>query len=202
MTLESQNLTFGLGANLPILDGQPLRAADYRDEIVEGFRATYRFLIDQRAAVFASGGSLASFAHRPVRFLFRQTRTYWTLLMNALHPDRLRDGADFSIELEALCRPLLDAAERPRLWPLVALERQTLERMDVPYFTASTSSTSLPAAAGQTLDACFAESSYDRVVTRLRAFDEADLERQVDLIRRSLDDADARKDGWEDVMPT
>jgi lantibiotic modifying enzyme len=108
-------------------------------------------------------------------------------LKRALRPDLLRDGVDFGIELEVLCRPLLRTREKPRLWPLLRHEIRALERLDVPYFTSSTASDSLRLGPNEVIEDCFLGPSYEQVMTRLRNLDDDDLERQVGIIRGSLE---------------
>ena len=50
----------------------------------------------------------------PVRFLFRDTQTYQLMLNDASLPRFLRDGADRSVALDALSKPLVRPGGSPR----------------------------------------------------------------------------------------
>ena len=63
------------------------------------------------------------FRGQSVRFVFRATRLYGAVLVFALRPAHLHDGADFSLAFELLARALLTAADRPASWPILGAER-------------------------------------------------------------------------------
>ncbi len=166
-------------ANVPLLDDVPVCLDEHADELVDGFRQMYRFLVACRAALLAPDSPLHGLAHQQVRFVHRPSRVYALLFAKLLDPRYLRDGADRSIQLELLSRAVVPSEERPRWWPLVAAEQRALEHADIPFFTAPTSSDGLEVLPGRTIEACFAEPSFDLVLARLTALDEEDLERQV-----------------------
>jgi type 2 lantibiotic biosynthesis protein LanM len=58
--------------------------------------------------------------------------------------------------------------------------------MDIPYFSASTSSTALPLAPDYTIEAFFAESGHQRVVDRVSRLNIEDLEQQIRFIYTAL----------------
>lgn len=173
-------------ANAPTLRGVPLSPNDYAAEIEAGFEQMYRFLMERRGELLAPDGPLAALAHQSVRWIWRGTRGYSLLLTKALEPGYLRDGADRSVQLDLLSRALLLEETRPRDWPLVEEERQSLERHDVPYFTASSNRDGLDLAPGGTVEGLFQEPCYARVLSRLRELDDRDLERQKSFIHATL----------------
>ncbi|MGH7268430.1 MAG: type 2 lanthipeptide synthetase LanM family protein [Candidatus Rokuibacteriota bacterium] len=168
--------------NVPHAGGTELDPDAFLEEILTGFRAMYRFLMTHRARLEAEHGPLASFRDAPARFVFRPTRSYQALLEQSVAPDRLGDGADRSIALEALCRAYLTADRRPPAWPVLRQELASLERFDIPYLTAAPTGTTLRAGS-ESIPAFFAAASYDQVRERLASLSEADLELQVGLIR-------------------
>lgn len=187
MSLVLEDYTSRSAANAPTLNGHRLRPDEHVDNIVSGFREMYRFFRDHRTGLLDEDSPFVSMCRRQNRFIARPTQVYASVLKRALRPDSLRDGVDFGIELEALCRPLLQTQEKPKLWPLLRHEIRALERLDVPYFTNSTASDSLRLGPNEIIEGCFAGPSYEQVVTRLRELDDADLERQVRIIREALE---------------
>jgi type 2 lantibiotic biosynthesis protein LanM len=193
MTLEYGPVKMGAQANWPMLDGTFLPLEEHTAEVVAGFQQMYRFLLDQREALLAAESPLYELARKPVRFVYRATRVYFSIARKLLHPMYLRDGADRSMQLELLGRavvplegPFRDNGERSRWWSVFAAERQAMEQADIPFFTARASSRDLIVVPGREIGACFQEPSFELVVARLQALDDEDLERQVAFIQGSV----------------
>jgi type 2 lantibiotic biosynthesis protein LanM len=173
-------------ANLPSLDGVNLSASDYVEELVDGFRQMYQFLMAHREALLAPNGPLTSLANQRVRFVFRSTQIYGSLLKETLQPKLLRDGVDRSIALDVLSRALLKFETKPHSWSLLEVEKQALAQLDIPLFTTRSDSDALTIAPNQTIEQYFTEPSYDIVTARLHKLNENDLEQQISFIRSSL----------------
>lgn len=181
-------------ANTPFLESVNLSLNDYLEDFVAGFQQMYQFLVNHRGAILAANGPLAAFAHQPVRFVFRPTRVYASVLSQALDPKFLRDGCDRSIELDILCRGLLSSDSKHIFWSLLSVEQQAMEQLDLPRFTACSDSDALTIpsqgdyaiALHQTIERCFAQPSYSYVIYHLQQLNEADLAKQISLIRGAL----------------
>jgi type 2 lantibiotic biosynthesis protein LanM len=70
--------------------------------------------------------------------------------------------------------------------PLLSKEREALEQIDIPLFTASSGSDDLTIVPNQTIDKCFTEPSFNRVVSRLNQLNDQDLEQQINFVRGAL----------------
>ncbi|HBY94321.1 MAG TPA: hypothetical protein DEP84_10230, partial [Chloroflexi bacterium] len=175
----------GRAINRPTLNGAALVLSDYEADLVAGFRQMYRFLLEQREALLAPDGPLAGFAGQAIRFTFRKTRLYWSLLEATLAPRFMRDGADRSIQLDALSRALL-SEDQPSLWPLVRSEQAALAQMDIPRFTGHTDGHALKVSGDERIDDAFSESGYALARARLAGLSEGDLERQIGFIRVAI----------------
>jgi type 2 lantibiotic biosynthesis protein LanM len=193
MTMRHRQVETQSALNLPMFAGKQLCVHDYADELIDGFRQMYRFLLAHRQALLAPAGPLPHFAHQQVRFIFRGTRVYSALEQKLLAPKYLRDGVDRSLQLERLARVLLEPdnppsgqAKPPTWWHLYAAEREALEQADIPYFTAATWNDSLSLAPGQEVTHCFEGPSFQHVLTRLNALCEEDLDLQVSFIEGAL----------------
>jgi len=173
----------GGSRNVPVVDGAPASPAEHVDDLVAGFRAVYRALVQGRGELLAPGGPLRRMAGERLRFVFRDTSLYSTLLERTLHPDCLRDGADRGMQLDVLSRTLLTLDARPAIWPIVAAEQEALERMDVPFFTVRVDSRDLELPTGVTIRDAFRESAWDELLRRLGALSEEDLRFQEGLVR-------------------
>lgn len=187
MRLSYEHGTTQRSVNTPSLDGVNLALNDYLEEIVDGFRQMYWFLINHQQAILAPDGPLTVLAHQPVRFVFRRTKIYSLISAITLDPKFLRDGADRSVYLDILSRGMLSpTANKPLFWSLLDVEKQALEQMDIPLFAARSDSDGLTIAANQTIEKCFTQPSFNLVVSRLKQLNQQDLEQQISFIRGSI----------------
>lgn len=185
MALEYESSTMPTQANAALLNGVTLLPSDYVEEIVDGFQQMYQFLMEQEV-LLATHSPLAALAHQQVRWIFRESKVYGLILSKTLQPKFLKDGADRSIELDVLSRAFLAVDKKPRIWPLLAVELQAMEQVDLPFFRANTGSDVMTVHPDINIEACFKEPSYDLVITRLKQLSGADLALQIAIIRGSL----------------
>jgi type 2 lantibiotic biosynthesis protein LanM len=180
--------------NVPTLDGRPVSPHEHVDEFVSGFEDTYRFLSANRGDLAGASGPLAPFRGQAHRFLVRPTYLYKQVQRASLDPAFLRAGVDRSIALEVLGRAFLDLPSRPGCWPIVGLEIDALERMDVPYFEAAADRPDLLVGRETVSPGYFVESAWDQMMARLARLGDADLARQAFLVRGAFQAREARND--------
>jgi type 2 lantibiotic biosynthesis protein LanM len=159
---------------------------NYIVEIEDGFRQMYCFLINQKKVLLASDSPLKILKDQEVRFVFRSTKIYRSILLKTLNPKYLRDGIDRSIEFDVLCRGFLSSPSKPLLWPLLEVERQALEQMDIPKFKANSSSSNLTLGNDIFIKNCFIKSSYEFVIHNLQQLSVKILEQQLYFIREAF----------------
>lgn len=181
--------------NVPRIGEVVASPNDYVDELVRGFERMYRLLLRRRASLLPPTGPLAALRGPPVRFVHRSTRIYATILRHSLEPRFLRDGVSRSIELEVLGRAYLVAEDDEAGPALLAAERRALERLDIPYFWTDPDGTLYIDAVPVRSEAFVP--SFERVLERQAALDEADLRVQVGMIRGALFARVARADAPE-----
>lgn len=172
--------------NVVVLGGEVVSPNDHVDSIVRGFTEMYDMIAQRSAELVATGGVLEAFGDKVVRFIFRNTETYGMLLEHSLDPRFLRCGLDRSIELEYLSRALLHSDDRPMEWPIVVAEIEALERLDIPHFQTTASSTSLTLGSAGVIDELFEHSGYERTRQRVARLQPADRELQAQMIRGSF----------------
>lgn len=173
-------------ANAASLDGINLSPSDYVEELVDGFRQMYQFLMAHREALLATNGPLTKFADRRVRFIFRPTQVYGSVLKKALQTKYLRNGVDRSIVLDVLSKSLLKSETKPHCWSIIAAEKKALIQLDIPLFATRSNRDDLKITPNETIKQYFTQPSYDLVIARLHQLHENDLEQQISLIRSSL----------------
>ena len=104
MELVNKPIQMPPGKNELFLNGKSQSAVDYIEEVISGFEWMYRFVSSIRDRICRRGGPLDQMKAQKVRFGLRTTRFYGQLLSYILQPCYLRDGVDWSIELEVLWR--------------------------------------------------------------------------------------------------
>lgn len=172
--------------NRPFRQGVKASLSDYSEELVDGFREMYHFLVQRKQALLTPGSPIAAFAHQKVRLVFRNTNVYFSILQKSLEPKYLRDGVERSIELDILSRAFLCWETKHRFWSLLKAEQRALEQLDIPYFTAYSDSDALFVSPNQTIEKFLGQPSYDDVISRLQQLNDADLAKQISIIRESV----------------
>ncbi|HET7436169.1 MAG TPA: type 2 lanthipeptide synthetase LanM family protein [Thermoanaerobaculia bacterium] len=171
------------GRNLPTVSGQAPRLEEHVDEIVSGFQAMYRLIVEHRDALLESDGPLAAFANDEIRTVLRNTRTYGMLLGESFHPDVLRDAIDRSRLFERLWdRARFDE----QLFAVVPAEIRELERGDIPMFTSRPNCRHLWSSSGELFADYFDATSHEAVRARIATLDDSDLQRQTWFITASI----------------
>ena len=107
----------------------------------------------------------------PVRRIRRPTVVYARLLWSSLGPDALRSGVDRDLVLEALRSPAMPSAPREAA---VQAEQRSLRRLDIPYFTVTSTSRNNPGTAGN--------SGWQEMQRRVAGMSAADETQQAELI--------------------
>lgn len=182
MRLNYQTGTIPVKANVLILDGKALSPNDYLDELIQGFEQMYRLLMARRTDLLDTNSPWRNLASQRVRFIFRSTQIYGTILLKTLSPNLLRFGIDRSIELHLLSRAFLLSPNQPKAWPIFLAELQAMEQLDIPYFAAQANSEALSVGLQSPIEEYFKESSYSRVLRNLNRLSEADLDYQIAII--------------------
>ncbi|MFB2934491.1 type 2 lanthipeptide synthetase LanM family protein [Aerosakkonemataceae cyanobacterium BLCC-F154] len=183
---DTKDLQFSIPSNVPVLKNFPLSPNDYLAEIITGFEQMYRFLMKKREILLASDTPLLLMKDRRVRFIFRATRIYWTILQKTFAPQFLRNGCDRSIELDILARAFLVSDRKPKAWSIFQAELKAMEQMDIPYFAASPDSEALTIGVEKPIEQYFRASSYQEVIAQLQNFDETNLVQQIEIIKGSF----------------
>jgi type 2 lantibiotic biosynthesis protein LanM len=186
MTLSYEYVKTQPDINVPSLDGINLSPNDYTDEIMQGFRQMYQFFVKHREAIQAPDGPLTEFAYQRVRFVFRSTRIYRNILEKTIHPKFLRNGAERSIQLDALSSLALSSDSKPIFWSLLKLEHQALEQLDIPLFIVRANSEDLILFEKKNIENFFTEPSFNLVISCLNQLNNQDLEQQIGFIQGSL----------------
>lgn len=174
------------GDSLPVLDGETHDPREYADEIIDGFRSAYDFLLDHRATLLSPDGPLAAFADTRVRFFYRESAAYGKAMRPLWTSPYLRSGLDAGLRIEQLTRRLDLASHPDSHWRVYRAERDAVWRMDVPRFAVNTTDRDVRVA-GDVLSAELPETPLESLRNCVRSLDEADRERQVEYLVLAYD---------------
>ncbi|HEX8893752.1 MAG TPA: type 2 lanthipeptide synthetase LanM family protein, partial [Terriglobales bacterium] len=172
--------------NVPFGADQEANPTLYVEEVVAGFREMYKLLLSHRGALLESNSPLDELARSPMRLVFRDTSTYFSILKNSVDASLLRDGAERSIHLELLSRVLLVSDSNSRFVPFLKAEKQALTDLDIPFFTIRPQSRAMDIGHGEVIEDCFTQAGYESVCERLLGLGDQNLEEQVGIIRGSF----------------
>ena len=126
---------------------------------------------------------LRSFERVETRVIVRRTQVYGRVLQESLHPDLLRDGAEHKAFFDRLPAASLPGLSTEQLLPS---ERRDLMEQDVPFFATEPGSLSIWDSRGEQIRDFHGMSGMDAVRQRLQELSESDLNRQLWIIRASL----------------
>jgi lantibiotic modifying enzyme len=172
-------------ANVPLLDGRPVQAESYAEDVVAGFREIYRLLLEHRGELLSDDGPLAVFRTAEARFLMRNTRVYGLLLRCAILPEFLGSEGEYQARIRSLLEKLGGNGLGSGDSALAEAEAAALDSLDVPLFTVRADSTSLFDGPVEIPDV-MAAPGCDDVQDLIRSLNEEDLARQVANIRGSF----------------
>lgn len=163
-----------------LLDGEddPMIRGYFRDAewVKTGMEAMYRFLIRHRSELLNENSPLSDLKKNQIRIRYRRTGFYRAVLKKALKSINLRDGIDFSMQLDRLSNSFLKTENgKPATWPLLKAEHQALSRLDIPYFATRTAGDDLVFGVEQAVAVPFAEPGCQFVMNRLKRLDKVDF---------------------------
>ena len=130
--------------NLPHVNGLYAKFSDHIEDLIAGFDACARFLLEKgkSAALFKGFSGLT------VRKVVRATRFYAMLLQRLKNHKAMDDGVTWSAQADFVARLAdWDAADDP-LWPVQRAERSALLALNVPHFVTATDGDELKDEAG------------------------------------------------------
>ena len=199
MAVEAEDPTIDRSENVPTVDGEDHLPGEYVDEMVRGFERTYETVQRLRdegrfRSEVVDEGALDGVE---TRLVYRGTHRYASVLRSAAARDPLRDGARLTVEFDRLAVPFFDdRIESDRCWLLLAAERRSLRRRDVPRFTTTPTGTTV-SHDGDSVSVSADASGVERAGRRLDAMDGTDRDRQTWLLERCFRSYDLSESGGD-----
>ena len=156
---------------------------EYRAELIDGFCALYRTILDHKADFVRF---LDQFGHAETRFIYRPTQVYGLLQKGARSSRNLTSGVRQSAIFEQLYRvPLRENGLTPQTKELTDFEVESLLGLDIPRFNVRLDTRDLRSAGFCVRDA-LRRKPLDTVRERISAMDDGDLTFQLEVIHESL----------------
>ena len=136
MDFEVEMATITPTDNYPSINGEPVSAKNYLDEVVDGFKQVYDEFLERDTHEIIDE---FEFDGVQTRYIFRVTRMYADVVKSLLTPRSLRDAMHGTLKLDKLLLELESYTDQSRelFKPLLECERQALLELNVPSFTSS-----------------------------------------------------------------
>lgn len=130
--------------NLPHVNGLYAKFSDHIEELIAGFDAYARFLLEKGK----SAGLFDGFSGLAVRKVVRATRFYAMLLQRLKNHKTMDDGVVWSAQADFVARLADWDADEDPLWPVQRAERSALLTLNIPHFVSATDGHELKDEAG------------------------------------------------------
>lgn len=195
--MEAETSGMYIGYKNPISDEAPNRARLngefrqpylYEREMINGFSAAYKIVMENRQAF---SKELHKLRKTVSRFLAVDTQRYSMVLSGSYHPELLLDGADREVFLYTMWKGRGLCEE-----PVVKSEVKCLLNGDIPYFYYKLDSTGLCTVQGEEVGHYFSEPAIDILYRRLASLEQEDLEKQCAYIQIAFALMPGRKEGY------
>ncbi|WP_023591207.1 type 2 lanthipeptide synthetase LanM family protein [Streptomyces thermolilacinus] len=167
--------------NRPLPDARPVRHADHRAALLEGFRDAYGTITAHRDELLC--GLLDRWADGRGRLIARSTRLYATLLEESTHPGVLGDALARESVFSLLWS---ESAHDPARQRLVEHEIADLWAGDVPFFAHRPARAAVWTAHGTRLDGVIARPALDAARHKIAAMGEVDRYDQEWIVNATL----------------
>lgn len=171
---------------LPVFDDERHDPREYADEIVDGFRRAYDFLLANKTALLSPDGPLSAFEETDIRFLYRDSATYAKVRRPLWTSKYLRSGLSVGLRVDLLTRQLDLQTHADTQWAVFRAERSALWNLDIPRFTLTTTEQTVAFGEQQRSDV-LEQTPLAAVRERIRALDATDRAEQVAYLRLAYD---------------
>ena len=177
--IEYEHLQVNMPGCIVKLGNATVNPADYVEEICDGFQKAYQIflkdgVVKQMLEPFFDGKS---------RVVLRHTQQYFMYRFTSLHQDFCKDMED----RRDLLSVLYEKEEDEISHKIHTYEMESLLRLDIPYFEVAGRSRSLYDGDGGEYESYFSHSPFEAWNRKISEFGEADLERQLIILRLSLE---------------
>ncbi len=184
MRIDERPMYATRDTNVPRVDGEDCPPGESLDALLDGFRETYRTVLDLRETGRLDAVlNLSAFEQVETRYIYRATVMYKGVTQSAFSRACLGDGARFGVEIDQLAAEYAARTDpKQQHWSVYEAERGPLTRRDPPRFTARADETAIRLD-GEPIGFEANTAGLDRCRSRIADADETDLATQVEILR-------------------
>jgi hypothetical protein len=184
----------------PIHNGKPSQVNDYLDELLMGYSSLHDAICACSSGLLSVNGAILEALKAPVRYIVRDTWTYYNIIEASLLPQALEDGITREF---TLCRLFKNWSGTPTHAQIITAEIDALRNCDIPLFHTKPDTRSLYSSTGKNLGPYFDRPAFEMLYTRLLNIETFDLKLHMDILLSALETGAAGPSGLSTpVLPT
>lgn len=165
--------------NNPIYDGITINSKKYVQDIISGFKTTYKWTLENKKIYLDKIQS--TFNDFKIRILYRGTNVYAQLLFSSYHPDLLTNYNDRYIYLH---RFAVNFKDDVKIDKIIKAEISNMMQGDIPYFSTNVNGTEVYNVDSENIESNF-DSSLEKIKQKVKDMSEKKLYRQIVAINTS-----------------
>ncbi len=169
---------------VPQLNNKPIAVNDYTEQFLNGFRAGYSRIVENKNILLSTDGPLSLFVDCSARYVCRPTKTYNRLILASSHPKYLQSEPDQNLLFEKLN---IDVEDRQFMASLVNSEKDCLFKAEVPRFTHKVDKKAISLNGKVITDKFFSLSGVELSQRKISGMNAKDLAGQIQLIKHSFE---------------
>ncbi|MRB05084.1 type 2 lantipeptide synthetase LanM [Bacillus thuringiensis] len=165
--------------NNPSIKGESIDSKGYRENIIDGFRYMYKWIMLNKDVYVKKINEL--FSEAPVRIVYRPTNVYTNVLYSSYHPDVLTNSIDREVFLHRLAKKTDDKS-----FNINFLEIRDMLRGDVPYFSVKGNAKDVFTWCSDDVEVKLVNSTIAKIQEKIKKMNEIDMYRQIAIINSKL----------------
>jgi type 2 lantibiotic biosynthesis protein LanM len=169
--------------NAVMLDGVVMEAANFMDEILEGFEDMYQLFFRCKEEILQDDGIIALFSHQILRYVHRETRDYHQIIRHSLQRKFMHHGTDWSLAINKALSGIDNGIEINQQF--LTYEYQAICKLDVPIINYSSDSKDMRLSQGIIIREFFNRTAFDVLKENIRNMNMEDMYMQIQEIKCS-----------------
>lgn len=165
--------------NNPSIKGESIDSKCYREDIIDGFKDMYKWIVLNKNVYIKKINGL--FSDAPVRIVYRPTNVYSNVLYSSYHPDLLTNNVDRMVFLHRLAKKTDDKSFKINL-----LEIRDMLRGDIPYFNVKGNAKDVCTVCSNDVEVKLVNSTITKIQEKIKKMNEIDMYRQITIINSKL----------------
>ncbi|MDP4177159.1 MAG: type 2 lanthipeptide synthetase LanM family protein [Bacillota bacterium] len=169
--------------NVVKLNNNCVNAEDYVTEIMEGFQEMYKIFLKLKDELLQENSIINMFSHQLLRYVFRETKSYYQLIKSSLNSVSMRNGLDWSNKIQSGLASRQFGVES--MSNILAYENKSLNKLDIPYFNYWSDSKDLNISSNGIINNFFSKTAFNSLKENLKNLNTDDMQIQIGSIKNS-----------------